>query len=783
LTTNSRLFPVLEEQALIVFSRFTLEIAQANSDKEIFALLANQLPKILPADRCSVTLLSDNKQMLEVFSLHGEEGALPIGHFFAVDNSFAGEAVIHNKTFSRTDFAASKKSDAMLLYKNNIRSLINSPIRYDQGVIGTLNVGSFKTDIYNEHSLELLSLVTKLVSACLERQHLLKQAELGIQHYKSYSIELKELALVTQKLSAVTDVKDVFEVIAQSISQIVTAQRVSYGGFNENTQSLDIQTIKSNQVHDSPLSIPLKNSALGSVYENGTGRFFKDFDSFSYIDLNILHEFGYKSCWISPVKINGKVVGVLIATCVSTAGDNHNKLSVLNLLSDMLGVTLSRIKLQEKIEYQASFDELTGLPSRNQLNIFLGKAITQSEKLPFTILFIDLDRFKLVNDTLGHAIGDKLLQQVTQRIQQKIRKDDFFSRHGGDEFVVILSDFESEDVSKKIAQKIIDTIKLPFIVDGYSLHIGASIGLSRFPLDSIEAEKLLEYSDIAMYFAKQNGRNNYQIYSSELLETIEYKHNIDSLLRLAIEKNELYIVYQPLFSEDQVIGLEALLRWENDKLGIVPPDIFIPVAEESLLIEEITQWVLKQSINTIKSLRNIYPELYIAVNISAKDCLNPDKLKQTILMLLQEADLPGSALELEITENVLIDDIVAIKQLFEDLQSQGVRFAIDDFGTGFSSLTYLLSLPFDTIKIDQSFIKQDDAVRLGIVKGIIEIAASLSMHCIAEGIEEIEQKENLQNLGCKRFQGYYFSHPLQLEQLKTFLLSNYNLSHNQNRIA
>ena len=783
MTINSHLFPVLEEQALIVFSRFTLEIAQANSDKEIFALLAKQLPQILPADRCSVTLLSDNKQMLEVFSLHGVEGALPIGKFFAVDNSFAGEALIHNKTFSHTDYGDSEKSDAMQLYKNNIRSLINSPIKYDQGVIGTLNIGSFKTDIYNEHSLELLSLVTKLVSACLERQHLLKQAELGIQHYKSYSIELKELAIVTQKLSAATDIKDVFEIMAQSISQIVSAQRVSYGVFNEKTQSLDIQIIKSNHVHHAPLSIPLKNSALGSVYESGTGRFFKDFDSFSYIDLNILHEFGYKLSWSCPVKINGEVVGVLSAACASTAGDSHNKLSVLNLLSDILGVTLSRIKLQEKMEYQASFDELTGLPSRNQLNIFLGKAITQSDKLPFTILFIDLDRFKSVNDTLGHAIGDKLLQQVTQRIQQKIRKDDFFSRHGGDEFVVILSDFESEDVSKKVAQKIIDTIKSPFIIDGYSLHIGASIGLSRFPLDSVEAEKLLEYSDIAMYFAKQNGRNNYQIYSSELLETIEYKHNIDSLLRLAIDKNELYIVYQPLFSEDQVIGLEALLRWENDKLGIVPPDIFIPVAEESLLIEEITQWVLKQSINTIKSLRNIYPELYIAVNISAKDCLNPEKLKQTILKLLQESELPGSALELEITENVLIDDVVAIKQLFEDLQSQGVRFAIDDFGTGFSSLTYLLSLPFDTIKIDQSFIKQDDAVRLGIVKGIIEIAASLSMHCIAEGIEEIEQKENLQNLGCKRFQGYYFSHPLQLEQLKKFLLSNYNLLHNQNRIA
>lgn len=779
ITNYPPLSPVIEQQALLALSRFTLEIAQANSDKEIFVLLAKQLPKILPADRCSVTLLSDNKKMLEVFSLHGIEGALPIGMFFTVDNSFAGEALIQNKTLRHTDYGDSEKSDAKLLYEDNIKSLINSPIKYDKGVIGTLNIGSFKTGMYNEHNLELTSLVTKLVSACLERQYLLKQAERGIQYYKNYSLELKELALVTQKLSAATDVEEVFTIIAQSISQIVSAQRVSYGVFNQETQSLDIQVIKSNQVHDTPSFIPLKNTALGRVFKSETGRFFKDFDSFSYIDLNILHKFGYKSFWASPVKVNGEVVGVLTATCVSAAGDSYNKLSVLNLLSGILGVTLSRIKLQEKIEYQASFDELTGLPNRNQLNVFLNNAIAKSENVPFTILFIDLDRFKSVNDTLGHAIGDKLLQQVTLRIQQKIRKNDFFSRHGGDEFVVILSDFDSVDVSKKIAQKIIDTIKLPFVIDGYSLHIGASIGLSCFPLDSVEAEKLLEYSDIAMYFAKQNGRNNYQIYSNDLLKTIEYKQNIDNLLCFAIEKEEFYIVYQPLFLEDQIIGLEALLRWENEKLGIVPPDIFIPVAEESILIEEITEWVLKQSINTIKSLRKIYPELYIAVNISAKDCLNPDKLKQTILKLLQENNLPGSALEIEITENVLIDDVIAIKQLFKDLQAYGVRFAIDDFGTGFSSLTYLLSLPFDTIKIDQSFIKQNDAVRLGIVKGIIEIASSLSMHCIAEGIEEVGQKQSLQNLGCRRFQGYYFSYPLELEQLKEFLLS----SDNQDRIA
>jgi diguanylate cyclase (GGDEF)-like protein len=770
LKANSSAFPAIKKQALIILSQFTLEIAKANSAKEIFAFLAKQLPQILPADRCSVTLLSKDKKELEVFALHGEEGALTIGKSFSVGNSFAGEALLQNKTFKHTDYGDSGKVDAKQLYQQNIKSLINSPIEYDHGVIGTLNIGSLIRDVYDEHSLELMSLITKLVSSCLERQHLLKQAELGIQHYKKYSIELEELALVAKKLSSATSEDEVFKIVAKSVIKIVAAQRISYALFIESKQSFDIKIIDSNKMSDLSLFIPLQNSALGQVYISQKGQFFEDLNSFTYTDINLLCKSGFKSSWASPVTINGEVVGILNAACFSTAEDGHTKLSVLNMLSGILGVTLTRIKLQKKIEYQAAFDVLTGLPNRNQLNVFMQEIIEKEYQAPFTVLFIDLDRFKTVNDTLGHAIGDKLLQQVTIRIQQQIRKYDFSSRHGGDEFVVILTDCDSVEISKRVSQQIIDAIKLPFFIDEYRLHIGASIGLSRFPFDSLEPEKLLEYSDIAMYFVKQNGSSNYQIYSNNLLETIEYKQSIDSLLRMAIKKNELSIVYQPLFSEDKVIGLEALLRWNNKTLGIVSPEIFIPIAEESLLIEEITEWVLKKSITTIKSFRTLYPDLYVAVNISAKDCLNPKKLQQMILTLLQESNLPGSALELEITENVLIDDVAAIRELFKNLQSQGVRFAIDDFGTGFSSLTYLLSLPFNTIKIDQSFIVHEDKARLGIIKGIIEIASSLSMHCIAEGIETIEQKESLKNLGCKRFQGYYFSHPLPLDEVTTFLL-------------
>ena len=769
MTNDFQPFSAIKEQAFIALSRFTLEIVQAKSDKEIFSLLADKLPQMLPADRCSVTLLTEDKEQLEIYALNGSDGALSIGKFLPLDNSFAGDSLLQNKTFWHSNYKNSEKVDAQQLYSQNIKSIMNAPIKYEHSVIGTVNIGNFSENTYNSDTAELMSLVAKLVSSYLERQHLLVQAELGVERYKSYSLELEELARVAQMLSGAMNEEDVFSIIIESVSKIVSAQRISYVVFNEETQLFDVQVILPKSIDDFSINFSLKSTALGKVYESKEAHFFEDFSAYNYIDIKMLEKIGFKSGWTSPVKINGKIVGLLNAASISIVEDGYKKLSVLNMLSGILGVTLSRVKLQGKIEYQAAYDELTGLPNRSQLNVFMGKAVAKSQKTPFTVLFIDLDRFKTVNDTLGHAVGDELLQQVTTRIQQQIRKGDFSARHGGDEFVVILSDCESIKISKKISQNIINSIKLPFFVGEHTVHIGASIGLSYFPLDSLEPEELLKYSDIAMYFAKQNGRNNVQLYSRHLSDAVKYNQKVDNLLRRAIAKNELHLVYQPLFLKDKVMGFEALIRWTSEELGIVPPDIFIPIAEESLLISEITEWVLQQSISTIKKLRNLNPDFYIAVNISVKDCLNPKKLLNNILTLLNEHELPGEALEVELTESVFIDDLEPIVTLFNNLKSEGVKFAIDDFGTGYSSLTYLLSLPFNTIKIDQSFIRQSDKVKLGIIKGIIDITKSLSMQCIAEGVETAEQKNNLEKLGCERFQGYYFSYPLALEELMVFL--------------
>ncbi|WP_077338110.1 GAF domain-containing protein [Pseudocolwellia agarivorans] len=384
---NVQLISLEKEQVSLTLSHFTLEIVKANSDKEIFSLLADYLPLILPAERCSITLLTPDEKQLEIYALNGSDGALSIGKFLPLSNSFAGDSILENKTLWHSNYKNSLKVDAQQLYSQNIKSIMNAPIKYEHSVIGTVNIGSLSENVYNSDSAELMSLVAKLVSSYLERQDLLVQAEKGVERYKSYSLELEELARVAQILSGAMNEKEVFSIITESVSKIVSAQRISYVVFNEETQLFDVQVIFPNAVGDFSINFPLKNTALGKVYKSGEAYFFEDFSVYNYIDIKILETIGLKSSWTSPVKINGKIVGLLNAASVSIVEDGYKKLSVLNMLSGILGVTLARVKLQGKIEHQAAYDELTGLPNRNQLNVFMEKAVAISQKTPFTVLY------------------------------------------------------------------------------------------------------------------------------------------------------------------------------------------------------------------------------------------------------------------------------------------------------------------------------------------------------------------------------------------------------------
>lgn len=431
------------------------------------------------------------------------------------------------------------------------------------------------------------------------------------------------------------------------------------------------------------------------------------------------------------------------------------------------------IKKQKDILYdQAHHDALTGLPNRVLFNDRLEHGIEHAKrhKRKIALFFIDLDHFKQINDSLGHQVGDKVLVAVTERLKAKIRKEDTLARLGGDEFTIIIEDMKEIQVASHLAQKILEVLTQPIYVEGHTLYISCSIGISLYPQDNIDVNNLIKYADAAMYKAKEEGRNNFQFYSSEMTTLALERVVMETHLRQALKKEEFLIYYQSQVDahSGKLTGVEALIRWQHPVLGLVSPMKFISLAEETGLIVEIDRWVMKTAMKQMTTWyqEGLEPGL-LALNLSMRELRSNDFIE-----ILQEsmADIGFNPkwLELEVTEGqVMINPEEAIIKL-EQISYMGIKIVIDDFGTGYSSLAYLKRLPVDKLKIDQSFVKgiPDDKEDVAIVKAIIALARSLGLELIAEGVETDAQKEFLVEGGCENLQGYYFCEPMPADEME-----------------
>jgi diguanylate cyclase (GGDEF)-like protein/PAS domain S-box-containing protein len=419
-----------------------------------------------------------------------------------------------------------------------------------------------------------------------------------------------------------------------------------------------------------------------------------------------------------------------------------------------------------KLSYLAQHDSLTDLPNRTLLNDRLTQAISLAyrHRQKLALLFLDLDRFKHINDSLGHAVGDRLLQSVAQRLSACVRSSDTVSRQGGDEFVVLLSELTRAQDATVIADKILLAIATPYLIDQHELHISASIGIVTYPDDGTEAETLMKNADIAMYHAKDAGRNNYQFFKPEMNVHAVERQSLEEGLRHALERQELVLHYQPKINlqTGSIIGAEALVRWRHPKRGVVPPAKFIPIAEECGFIVRIGQWVMHEACCQARIWQEKgLPALRIAVNISAAE-LRAKDFVAGVRAILTETGLEPHYLELELTETFLMQDSKSTVAVLKDLKDIGVQLAVDDFGTGYSSLSYVKRFPIDTLKIDRSFVRDlvtddDDA---SIVSAVISMGKSLHMRVVAEGVETPEQLQFLREHSCPFAQGYYFSPPV-----------------------
>jgi diguanylate cyclase (GGDEF)-like protein len=418
----------------------------------------------------------------------------------------------------------------------------------------------------------------------------------------------------------------------------------------------------------------------------------------------------------------------------------------------------------------AEHDSLTGLPNRvlfsDRLTQAISLAMRQDKQL--AVMFVDLDQFKKINDSLGHGVGDKLLQSVAERLVNSVRRTDTVSRLGGDEFVVLLSQVEREEDAGVSARKILRELAAPHTIDDKNLDISVSIGVSTYPSDGPDAENLMDKADTAMYEAKKRGRNNYQFFRRDMQVRLADRQLLEADLRYALWRNEFLLHYQPKFNlqTGQITGMEALIRWAHPQRGLVPPAQFIPIAEECGLILPIGRWVLLEACRQARAWNDsglgIVP---MAVNVSAAEFGNKDFLSGVRAVLIATGVEPAN-LELELTESVLMQDAESTVRTLGALKAMGVTLAIDDFGTGYSSFTYLRRFPVDALKLDQSFVQEitEDPGDATIVSAMISIGKSLNQRVIAEGVETRAQLKFLQSHGCGEGQGYYFSHPVAAEQ-------------------
>jgi diguanylate cyclase (GGDEF)-like protein len=433
--------------------------------------------------------------------------------------------------------------------------------------------------------------------------------------------------------------------------------------------------------------------------------------------------------------------------------------------------------LTSKLEmsHLAHHDFLTNLPNRVQLNDRLAQAISLASRNErrLAVLFLDLDRFKAINDTLGHAVGDRLLQSVAQRLIACVRNSDTVSRQGGDEFVILLAEVEHQQDAARIAEKILRALAAPHQVGEHALYITTSIGISVYPLDGLLAEELIKHADTAMYHAKEKGRNRYQFFKSEMNRRAVERQFIESSLRQALTTGSFRLMYQPKVDlrSGRIAGIEALVRWPHPERGMMYPAQFIPLAEECGLIVTLGEWVLRAACRQARTwLDHGWKFERMAVNLSPAEFNHGDLLAR-ICAALGDSGLPPEHLELELTEGVLMDDVNGAIALLERLRSLGVHLAVDDFGTGFSSLSYLKRLPIDVLKIDQSFIRDvvENASDSVIVSSVIRIGNSLGQQVIAEGVETEEQYRFLKLWHCEQAQGNYFSAPLEAAAMERLL--------------
>jgi diguanylate cyclase (GGDEF)-like protein len=482
---------------------------------------------------------------------------------------------------------------------------------------------------------------------------------------------------------------------------------------------------------------------------------------------DIVADLDLAECWLALVQANtGRLSCTLAIFHREPAPLSTEDTHVIELVEQLLMIAMEQHEYTRRLAYQAHHDGLTGLPNRLLFEEHLRQAIESARRSGrmIAVLFIDLDRFKQINDTLGHTIGDALLVQLARRFESYIRASDTLARRGGDEFMVVLTDVSSAQQVVKVAHRLHELLKPPFHIAGNELFVSASIGASIYPADGDDADSLQRRADAAMYRAKSTLRNSFQFFDPAINQTALEHLRLENYLRRALERSELDVYYQPKVDRaGRIVGVEALLRWKHPDLGMIPPGHFVPLAEELGLIIPIGAWCMARAFSQVQRWQRPGLPMRVSVNVSTVQFSQPGFIN-SLRTILAESDLDPSLVILELTESMLIGDHASVTQQLNNMRALGITLAIDDFGKGYSSLDYLRRLPISILKIDRAFVSDigtelDDSGR-AIVSSIVNLAHHMGMRVVAEGVEMVAQRDFLHSIGCDMIQGFYYSEPL-----------------------